>query len=139
MVSDVHFAALSPSGVRPWKETVSYAVPLAFPSRDVSSGSMCCVGGEETGGSGANGVYIAPMTSSGLGPWHASANYPSGIETTCVVSGGYLGCLGGFESATCSASLANLYCLDGNVGSSTITASSYHLPLSVLTPTDSFS
>jgi hypothetical protein len=130
-----NYASLSSTGIGLWTATTDYPIQVAFPSCSASSGYIYCVGGEQSGGATANGVYSAPVSSSGVGPWHRASDYPAGIITNCVNSGNYLYCLGGYESDTCLASVTNLFCLDGNEGTFAIASATYFLSLHALTGT----
>ncbi|MDA4127609.1 MAG: hypothetical protein OK452_10495 [Thaumarchaeota archaeon] len=133
--SKVYYAPVSSIGIGTWSATTDYPIQVAFLSCSASSGYLYCVGGEQSGGATVNGVYSAQVSSSGVGPWHHASDYPAGITTNCVSSGNYIYCLGGYESDTCSASVTNLYCLDGNEGTFAFSSASYYLPLAKLTGT----
>jgi hypothetical protein len=67
-----------------------------------NDGYVYCVGGYDgnasTNGQGdINGTYYAPLTSSGIGPWIRTTDYPIGIQDeTCVAGSGYIYCIGGY-------------------------------------------
>jgi len=94
----VYFASVSSSGVVAWKKTKSYPVALYGQSCVVSEGYIYCVGAQTTFSPGfTNAVYFASLSSSGVGAWTLTKSYPTNIsEVSCVVSGGYIYCVGGF-------------------------------------------
>jgi hypothetical protein len=101
VVSTDYYAALSSSGVGAWTETTAYPLSLDGQSCAISSGYIYCVGGQENNqNSYTNAVYNATISSSGIGTWKKAANYPQSVETTCVISSGYLYCIGGFNGSS---------------------------------------
>jgi len=100
----VYFASLSSSGVGTWKSTTNnYPINIAG-QRCVLSGSyVYCVGGFRTTTSVVtSAVYFAKLSSSaGVGTWKSTTSYPTHIgEQSCVVSGGYVYCAGGFNGVS---------------------------------------
>jgi hypothetical protein len=62
------------------------------------SGYIYCVGGGPEGG-GVNATYFAPLSSSGIGSWTASTDYPVGIASaSCVTYSGYIYCINGISA-----------------------------------------
>jgi len=99
--SAVNFGSLSSSGVSTWKSTTSYPTGIAFQSCVVSGGYIYCVGGD-TGVSPyvTSAVYFAPLSPGGVGSWTTTTSYPTTIyEQSCVVSGGYIYCIGGYTTS----------------------------------------
>src|SRR5438552_14488423 len=100
--TDAYYAPLSSSGIGSWT-TDAYPYSggnggiLAVSCR-IDSGYMHCVGGE-TQGSGKhpiNKTYVAPVSSFGIGTWTRATDYPVVVaDADCVVSGGYMYCIGG--------------------------------------------
>ncbi|MDA4130240.1 MAG: hypothetical protein OK457_05680 [Thaumarchaeota archaeon] len=121
----VEYALLSSNGVGPWMMTTNYPIQIAFQACGVSASNIYCVGGEQSGGSTFNGVYSAPLSSSGIGTWHQTPSYPSSVTTTCVVSDSTLYCLGGYDST-----------LTGVVNPSNLISTDYYLPLNSLIVTN---
>ena len=58
----------------------------------IYSGYIYCVGGVVN----FKNVYYAPVSSSGVGPWTDTANYPTMIQyQSCAIDSGYIYCVGG--------------------------------------------
>jgi hypothetical protein len=101
--TNAYFATVSSSGLGGWTATTSYPITFAEGGIDATScvasgGYIYCVGGHTIGSaSGAiDSVYYAPLSSSGIGAWVSTSNYPSGENSlSCAVSGGYIYCVGG--------------------------------------------
>jgi hypothetical protein len=96
----VYYAALSASGVGKWAQTTDYPTRIFSASCFASGGYLYCVGGEETIGAVLiASVYYAPISSSGVGSWKATTQYPIQIDdTNCVTSNGSAYCTGGVEN-----------------------------------------
>ncbi len=45
-------------------------------------------------------VYFSHISSSGIGPWTTTTGYPAGYPASCVASGGYVYCIGGYDAST---------------------------------------
>lgn len=100
-VSDVYYASLSSSGIGQWSATTAYPFDAYGQTCVIDSGSVICIGGVPNGStSSSDGVYSAPITSSGLGSWRMASNYPVGIETACAVSSGNVYCAGGYQDSS---------------------------------------
>lgn len=100
-VSADYYAALTPTGVGSWTSTTAYPISMSGQACAFSSGYIYCVGGQ-TGDNPASysyAVYYAPVSSAGIGSWKQSGPYPISVGTTCVISSGYMYCVGGFESS----------------------------------------
>jgi hypothetical protein len=101
--TNAYFAAVSSSGIGSWIATTSYPITYAeggivMTSCLASGGYIYCVGGHSIGsGSEAiDSVYYAPLSSSGIGKWVATSDYPFAANSlSCAVSGGYIYCVGG--------------------------------------------
>ena len=99
----VYFAKQTSSGVGTWKSTTSYPTNIEGQSCSVSGPTLpsyiYCVGGSTP--SITNAVYLATLTSSGVGTWKSSTSYPTNIEgQSCGVSGGYIYCVGGSTTSS---------------------------------------
>jgi N-acetylneuraminic acid mutarotase len=124
----VYYAALSSTGLGPWMTTTNYPIQIAFQSCGVSSSSIYCVGGEQSGGSTFDGVYYSSLSSSGIGTWHKASNYPLEVTTICVSSNSTLYCLGGYDSVQI-----------GLINPSNLINTDYYSPLSSVSDTNSSS
>jgi hypothetical protein len=133
--NSVYYAIINSSGFGKWTKTTSYPVAesLGGPSCFASTAFIYCLGGNSTvlGGApkgsppGTNGSalsYYASVTSSGVGTWQNTSEYPlavlygSGPYTTngtgpiCVGSLGYAYCIAG---AYCYNTIAGPGCVSG--------------------------
>ena len=99
-LSSVYFAPLLPSGAGEWKSTTDYSTTINGQSCVAMYGFIYCVGGF-TGSSFVNSVYFAPLLASGgVGEWKPTANYPASVANlSCVASGGYIYCAGGYTGS----------------------------------------
>lgn len=93
-----------------WNRTTSYPFPVAAMSCVTSGGFVYCVGGgDETaprGSGGLNDTYYASLSSSGIGRWTKTTDYPLSIlHPTCVANFGYVYCVSGTVGQTSSTSL----------------------------------
>ena len=105
-INAVYFASLSPSGVVSWSATTNYPTTIQDQSCVASSGFVYCIGGTTVPCclSNPNGVYFAPLSSSGVGSWSATANYPTTIYGhSCVVDSGLAYCIGGIATSSTNA------------------------------------
>ncbi len=102
---DSYFAPVNANGsVGAWTQTTSYPIAIDTESCVASTGYIYCVGGyNETDGTYAdsvtsNSVWYAPISSSGIGTWTETTDYPSGTYLpTCASASGYIYCVGGFD------------------------------------------
>ncbi len=92
-------------GVKGWVGTGSYpggtvaGYPNYLPSCVTSSGYVYCLGGVNLAGYDTNSTYYAPISSSGIGTWTESTNYPIGVAgQSCVTSSSDIYCVGGVNS-----------------------------------------
>ena len=94
----VYYAPVSSSGVGAWTSTTAYPVIIEQESCAISGGYIYCVGGtsdESYPYTPGNGVFYAPVSSSGVGAWTTS-NFPTVIDgQSCTISSGYIYCVGG--------------------------------------------
>jgi hypothetical protein len=97
----VYFAPLSGTGAGAWKRTINYPTYIGEQSCAASGdGYIYCVGGTEDGVSATNAVYFASLHSSGVSAWTQTTSYPTNIDSqSCVVSGGYIYCVGGYTGS----------------------------------------
>src|SRR5271170_2610872 len=93
----VYYAPLSASGVGTWVSTTSYSVAVQNQSCVAQSGYIYCVGGVTSPyPSFIGSVYYAPLSSSGVGTWTSTTNYPAFIfAQSCVTASGYIYCIAG--------------------------------------------
>ncbi len=102
-VSTAYYATLSSAGVGTWTQTTAYPVQASGQACAISSGYIYCVGGETAGGqspSYTNAVYYAVVSDGGIGTWKQAANFPLSVGTTCLISSGYMYCIGGFDGSS---------------------------------------
>jgi len=93
-----YFAALSANGLGEWVATTPYpAPPVNNPACVASQGYVYCVGQVYNGPNWydyVQGVYFAPLSSSGIGAWTQTTALPrENFGGTCVASSGYLYCI----------------------------------------------
>jgi len=103
LTNAVYFAKLSSSGVGTWKSTTGYPTNLYGESCVVSGGYVFCVGGYIGNVSPyyTDVAYFAKLSSSGVGTWNPTTSYPTIIGyQSCVVSGGYIYCIGGHTDSS---------------------------------------
>jgi hypothetical protein len=97
----VYYAPVSQSGgLGAWVGTTDYPVGALALSCAATMGYVFCVGGANTVGSlESNATYFAPISSAGVGTWVATTSYPSTVdEESCVTSGGFIDCIGGYTA-----------------------------------------
>lgn len=107
-----YYAPLSPSGgVGAWVKTATYPSPAIGLSCAASAGFIYCVGGANTVGTlESNATYYAPISSSGVGQWAATTNYPGTVDDeSCVTSGGFIYCVAGYTALGPQAISATYY------------------------------
>src|SRR5919108_1210888 len=105
----VYFGQLSSGGVVAWSRTTSYPLRVQSQSCVADSGFVYCIGGDFNGNGLTNNtsaVYYASLSSSGVGSWLPTTNYPIPIEDeSCVTSTGFVTCIAGANSTgSCSPS-----------------------------------
>lgn len=106
-----YYASLSPTGVGAWTSTTAYPVKASDQACAFSSGYIYCVGGEEDAStpSYTNAVYYATVSSGGIGSWKHAGNYPDSVGSTCVITSGYMYCIGGLDGSDAGATDAAYY------------------------------
>ena len=100
--ASTYYASLSSGVVGTWYPTTSYPIPVDTESCVASSGYIYCVAGNnQTSGLAVNAtnstsVWFAPLSSSGIGNWTITNEYPTGVlYPICYAALGYIYCLGG--------------------------------------------
>ena len=86
--------------LNPWMPAPNYSIPIRGASCVVNSGSIDCIGGNTTSGY-TNNVFAASLSSNGqITGWSSTAAYPAGGIglTSCVVSSGFVYCIGGVHA-----------------------------------------
>jgi hypothetical protein len=97
----VWYAPLDSATVGPWRHTTPYGVGGANHALScaVDGGYIYCVGGANTQGAfdhAGSDVWLAPLTSSGVGAWQPTSNYSAAVRGhSCVTNDGFLYCIGG--------------------------------------------
>ena len=105
----VYFSKLSSSGVSSWAQSTTYPAVVSEQSCVVSSGYIYCVGGNIGAGVATSAVYYATISSSGIGSWKSTTSYPYSVDAqACVVSTGYVYCVGGYDGSD-GGSVSNSY------------------------------
>jgi hypothetical protein len=97
-----YYALLSSSGIGTWVETGSagdYPDAIGL-SCAASAGYIYCIGGDGTVGTlQEDDVSYALISSAGIGTWTLTAEYPiSDSAQSCLTSGSYIYCIGGYTS-----------------------------------------
>jgi hypothetical protein len=100
LTNAVYYAPLSSAtgAVGAWSTTTGYPNVIADQSCMISGGYIYCVGGDDvsSGATPTDAVYFAPVSSSGIGTWTSTANYPIDVYgQSCVVASGYIYCVAG--------------------------------------------
>ncbi len=96
-VDDVYYAPVSSSGVGSWTSTTNYPTTISVLSCVAFSGYIYCMGGSENGLTDTDAIYYSALSSSGVGSWTSTTNYPTVInEESCVQDAGYIYCVAGF-------------------------------------------
>lgn len=94
--NSVWFAPISSSGIGAWTISLAYPSNIYFPSCFASSTDIYCIGGVNGNENAVNSVYYASLSSSGVGTWTQTTNYPASlVGQSCAVSSGYIYCVGG--------------------------------------------
>ncbi len=95
----VYYAQLTSGSVGVWGSGTNYPTYIEAESCVISGGYITCVAGltfPAYVSTITNAVYYAQVSSSGVGAWSSTTNYPiTDNLNTCSVSGGYIFCLGG--------------------------------------------
>ena len=95
----VYYAHLTSGSVGAWGSGTNYPTNIEATSCVISGGYITCVAGLTVPSfisTITNAVYYAPVSSSGVGAWSSTTNYPiTDNLDTCSASGGYIICMGG--------------------------------------------
>ncbi len=114
--SSVWYAPISSSGIGSWNISLAYPQNIYYPSCVASNSDIYCVGGVNGNDNGVNSVYYAALSSSGVGTWTQTTNYPASlVGQACAISSGYIYCVGG-ESGSNSYSSAVYYATISSTG-----------------------
>jgi hypothetical protein len=96
-----YYAPLSAFGVGAWKPTTGYPIADDRPMCAVSGIDIYCVGGYGYPTPGdTNVAFFATLSSSGIGAWTLTTNFPNNDPSACATSNGFIYCLGGTDLAT---------------------------------------
>ncbi|MEM0149119.1 MAG: hypothetical protein QW346_02540 [Candidatus Micrarchaeaceae archaeon] len=134
----VYYAPVSSTGIGTWTATTSYPLNIIYAGCSISNGYIYCVGtGGETFGCNPSGsrcgnfrdysaVYYAPVSSTGIGTWKATASYPVPMtDAGCSIYNGYIYCVG-TTAAECSMyNNGYIYCVGTEADNQT-----YYAPVS---------
>lgn len=100
---DSYYAPLGATGIGAWASGSIYPTAVDSASCVSSNLTIYCIGGEEDDGQTVlNDVYYTQVSPTTLAPgaWSAAASFDQPTAaTSCVVSGGYVYCVGGFGSS----------------------------------------
>jgi len=84
-----------------WNATMNYPVNIAGGSCVANAGYIYCVTGETTTSTSTTNVEYAKLAGGKVGAWIATAPYVAPVVLeSCVVSGGYITCVGGHFGST---------------------------------------
>ncbi len=104
-VSSSYYAPISSSGIGAWQSTTSYPIlstgysGIAGQSCVISQGYIYCIDGEDNQSNPVADVFIAPISSSGIGSWQSTTAYPiSVVSLSCAVWSGRVYCVGGLKT-----------------------------------------
>jgi hypothetical protein len=106
--NSVWYASISSSGIGAWIHTTSYPEDVYYPTCFVANGYVYCLGGADSNGNSLSTDYYAPLSSGGVGAWTETTAYP--VQETgqaCVISSGYIYCVGGETAGGSSPSYTN--------------------------------
>jgi hypothetical protein len=93
-----------------WTITTAYPIVTFSPGCAASNTFIYCIGGAYMSPGTTDAVYFAPIAQSGIGVWTATTSYPTGImDPSCVISSGYIYCVGGDAGCTCATTSAVYY------------------------------
>ena len=108
--NSVWYAPLSASGIGKWVLTTAFPSNVYFPSCYASGNDIYCVGGVDDNGNSLGDAYYATISSSGVGAWTSTTQYPvAGTGQACVFASGDLLCVGGQTSGNPSYTSAVYY------------------------------
>jgi hypothetical protein len=108
--SSAWYAPLSSSGIGAWIHTTAYPSDVYYQICYAANGYVYCLGGADVNDNSLTNVYYATLSSSGVGPWTATTQYPVAASgQACVISSGYILCVGGETSTSPSYTSAVYY------------------------------
>jgi hypothetical protein len=93
----------SSSNITSWTpDSTLYPLPIYGQACVASSGFVYCVGGSRDDiGDDVASSYYAPLNSGVVGKWNSTTAYPIPVDgQSCVVSSGYIYCVGGYVEPT---------------------------------------
>jgi hypothetical protein len=92
--SAVYYAPLSSAGVGAWSQTTSYPIPVYAQGCAADSGYVYCTTGGSPTVFDTSATYYASLSSSGVGTWTPTTNYPIVEEAMpCVTDSTYIFCI----------------------------------------------
>ncbi|MGC8670035.1 MAG: InlB B-repeat-containing protein [Candidatus Micrarchaeia archaeon] len=96
----VYYAPITGTGIGIWTNTTSYPMGISDTGCTVYNGYLYCVGSYSFGSSpGTNLTYYAPLSSTGVGIWNETTNYPINMfGSGCIIHNGYIYCFGSASS-----------------------------------------
>lgn len=102
LFSATYYAQLTPSGVAAWTKTTNYPLKIWDTTCVVSGSDIYCLGGDAgntaSTSSKTAAVYYAPLSSSGIGSWTQTTNYPvASNDNKCVSESSYIYCIYGVQ------------------------------------------
>jgi hypothetical protein len=114
-------------GSESWNVTTQYPTDIWTQSCVTSDGDIYCVGGltgTETVKDTVSTVYYAPLSSSGIGGWISTTNYPVQIRAeSCVTASSTIYCVGGYTLSAISSDVYYASLSSSGVGQWTRTTS----------------
>ena len=99
-LGDVYYAPVSESGIGNWIKTTTYPIPFFGAGCSAYNSTIYCVGDGYPNATFRQSAYYAPILASGsIGAWKRTTDYPVPLTYAgCVVSNGYLYCVGSYNS-----------------------------------------
>ena len=111
--NSVWFAQLSSSGIGNWTQTTPYPADVYLPSCFAYDNYVYCLGGADSNNNALNNDYYAALTPSGVGTWTSTTPYPQSLT-----------------GQACTFSSGDIYCVGGEISSSSYTNAVYFAPAS---------
>jgi hypothetical protein len=97
--NSVWYAQLSSSGIGSWSQTAAYPANVYYPSCFAANGYIYCIGGADSNNNAVSTAYYAALSAAGVGTWTQTTAYPvKASGQACVISSGYIYCVGGETS-----------------------------------------
>ncbi|MDE1871571.1 MAG: beta-propeller fold lactonase family protein [Candidatus Micrarchaeota archaeon] len=138
VANSIYYASVSGSGIGTWAATTPYPDVMTSgagtkhgaidPKCVIYNGYIYCLGGLNV--DTTSNVFYAQVSSSGVGSWSITSNYPVTIyDNTCAVSGNYLICSGGKVTGVASPYSGTYFTSLSSTGvSAWLPAANYILP-----------